>query len=319
MSFEDNKNDLKNNLIKAIDNINDELKEIQKQKYKLELKEQELINSKNEFEIQLSLHVNIPKQPKSMINNNINDTKLVRYYTEFKWDNDVQNSLKNIFKLKKLRKYQKPIINCLLLKHDCFVILPSGGGKSLCYQLPPTLNELYNKGITIVISPLLSLIEDQVYHLNKLNIKCAAIIGSDKENKNNIHIMNEIGGYGINLSNHKKSNNNNNYVKPRYKLIYTTPEKLTKSSKLLNRLERAMKYNYLSRFIIDEAHCISEWGHDFRPNYKHLSILRYVIINPHLFPNVSVLWIKQELFIILENHLKIYQYIALLQQQQIMY
>ncbi|WP_431166152.1 RecQ family ATP-dependent DNA helicase [Tenacibaculum halocynthiae] len=149
---------------------------------------------------------------------------------------------------------QEEIINAVLNYKDTIALLPTGGGKSICFQIPALINE----GVCIVISPLLALIQDQVESLTKRGIKATTIPSGSSQD--------EI----ITLFDNIRFGN--------YKFLYLSPERL--QSKFIQDKIKQLTVNLIA---IDEAHCISEWGHDFRPSYTNISILR------ELHPNINII------------------------------
>lgn len=158
---------------------------------------------------------------------------------------EAKDVLKQVFGFEEYRPLQKDIIHNVLEKKDTLAIMPTGGGKSLCYQLPALIFE----GMTIVVSPLISLMKDQVDQLRAYNIKASYLNSS--------------------LSPEAYSATLRDVQNGELDLLYMAPETLLKSS-VMNQLTQ----QHVSCFTIDEAHCISEWGHDFRPEYRQLATVR---------------------------------------------
>ena len=161
--------------------------------------------------------------------------------------------LKDIFGHEHFRNFQEDVVDCILAKQDVLTILPTGGGKSLCYQLPTFLME----GTTVVISPLIALMQDQIKALNDLNIS-AEMISSATSNDENSFTLQKL-------------------LKGDLKFIYVAPERFT-SNEFVGVLQR-ININY---FVIDEAHCVSAWGHEFRAEYRNLDRLK------RFFPNTAI-------------------------------
>ncbi|EIA07697.1 DNA helicase RecQ [Flavobacterium frigoris] len=155
----------------------------------------------------------------------------------------LHETLKENFGFEKFRINQEQVINAILSGQDTLAIMPTGGGKSICFQLPALLFP----GITIVISPLIALMKDQVDSLKANGIQACYINSSQTDAEQQSHIQNLI----------------NNKVK----LVYVAPESLS-------YLENVFSQITLSLIAIDEAHCISSWGHDFRPAYTNLGYLK---------------------------------------------
>ncbi|KAJ5287392.1 Bloom syndrome protein [Penicillium angulare] len=188
------------------------------------------------------------------------------FWSNHPWSHDVRTVLKDRFRLRGFRSNQLEAIDATLGGKDTFILMPTGGGKSLCYQLPSVVSSGRTKGVTLVVSPLLSLMEDQVFHLKELNIN-ALLVNGDTNKSDRSWILDQL------------ANNGGGDME----LLYITPEMLSKNQTLIKALEKLHGRNRLARLVIDEAHCVSQWGHDFRPDYKELGEVRT------RFPGVPVM------------------------------
>jgi bloom syndrome protein len=184
--------------------------------------------------------------------------KIPQELLKFPWSGDLLRAFKDRFRLEGFRHNQLEAINATLDGKDAFVLMPTGGGKSLCYQLPAVINSGKTRGVTIVVTPLLSLMQDQVDHLTARGIVAKAFSGdTDRREKDDI------------LQSFKLRNPEHHV-----QLLYVTPEMLNKSTAFNNGLMTLWRNKKLARLVIDEAHCVSQWGHDFRPDYKMLGEVR---------------------------------------------
>ena len=192
-------------------------------------------------------------------NNNMNTMASVRTSNK---DTDMLDAANYyIFGNESFRPNQREICEACVANEDVFVLMPTGGGKTLCYALPAVCSE----GVTIVFSPLVSLVQDQVKKLvYEFDIPSVALLGSAGEGETK-SVLREL----------YKEN-------PTIKLLYVTPEKFQASPSLRNAFQSLFEKGKLARFVVDEAHCVSSWGHDFRPDYKKLNELK------KLFPSVPL-------------------------------
>ena len=166
----------------------------------------------------------------------------------------VQDILKHYWGYDSFRPQQLTVINAVIAGKDVLTLLPTGAGKSLCFQIPT----IYSQGICVIISPLIALMQDQVKDLKEKNISAVALGGQLTEEAQNNILTDALQG--------------------KYQFIYCSPEKLAQ-----NNFQDFLKQLPIQLFAIDEAHCISQWGYDFRPSYRKLTILK------KLFPSTPIL------------------------------
>ncbi|KAJ7184098.1 P-loop containing nucleoside triphosphate hydrolase protein [Mycena filopes] len=168
---------------------------------------------------------------------------------------EIKHHLTQTFDLRGFRRNQFEAISAAMAGRDVFVLMPTGGGKSLCYQLPAVCRSGHTKGVTVVVSPLLALMHDQVNGLKAKRIDAVLLTSSTLEEES-------------------KQIRDRFYSSSKPTLLYVTPERLKLSNTLKNMLGHLYRSRELARFVIDEAHCISTWGQDFREAYQELHTLR---------------------------------------------
>ncbi|KZT18931.1 ATP-dependent DNA helicase [Neolentinus lepideus HHB14362 ss-1] len=189
--------------------------------------------------------------------------------TNFEWTHELKARMKKVFGIDNFRLCQRGVCNANMDGRDIVCVMPTGGGKSLTYQLPALLA----RGCTLVISPLISLIQDQIMHLQEAGVEAVMLTGSvsGEETKQIYTRLTSSAG------------TSDGALSREIKLLYVTPEKFSQNKRLQNMLTKVAEAGKLARIVIDEAHCVSQLGHDFRPDYQKLSLLR------QLFPTVPIL------------------------------
>jgi DEAD/DEAH box helicase len=188
---------------------------------------------------------------------------------------DHNAEMKSIFGHNGFREGQKECVEAALSGRDVFCLMPTGGGKSVVYQLPAWCSP----GLSVIFSPLISLIQDQVDALTDIGIR-AVFMSSTQDEAEGRQVFQDLFRYD---ASYRHSEDGSGQMEKRIKMLYITPERFTKSEALKKVLNQLHSQGMLSRFVIDEAHCLSQWGHDFRPDYLALTQIR------GLYPNVPIM------------------------------
>ncbi|GAA5960439.1 hypothetical protein JCM3765_007514 [Sporobolomyces pararoseus] len=200
--------------------------------------------------------------------------------SSFEWSQEAKELARDIWGVKDWRHCQEAAINASMAGRDVVTVMPTGGGKSLIYQIPA----LISNGCTIVITPLISLMTDQVQNLSDRDISAEAIHAATSQQDIKSIMKRMLGDVGAAKGKKKKVElDEEEEDGGEIKLVYVTPERIDKSKTFVSTLQKMYDAGKISRFVIDEAHCITMSGHDYRPAYLSLQKLKV------LFPKVPVL------------------------------
>jgi bloom syndrome protein len=189
----------------------------------------------------------------------------VRNLCDSPYYSEIVRHLRSVFGLTNFRPNQLEAITETLAGRDVFVLMPTGGGKSLCYQLPAVCKTGKTKGVTVVVSPLLALMKDQVHALIEKNV--------------DVFLWNSEASWDDAMRRMRGG--------PKPSLMYITPEKLRESNAAQGILAELYRKKELARFVVDEAHCISTWGQDFRDavsfHLKHRVLVTHALFSTEIW------------------------------------
>ncbi|PHJ21011.1 atp-dependent dna family protein [Cystoisospora suis] len=210
---------------------------------------------------------------------------------EFSWTSTLEDCALHFFGVREFRTNQREVMNAVLAGQDAILIMPTGGGKSLCFQLP-ALTVRGGRRLTLIVSPLVSLMADQVASLRALHLEAFFLTASTSKEENECvrRLLKELEELKPGHST-KKTQSDELQPLPKQRsdaggsalFLYVTPERIAKSKRLMSQLERIHAAGALALLVVDEAHCASQWGHSFRQDYRRLVLLKTQ------FPSVPLL------------------------------
>ncbi|GAA5918772.1 hypothetical protein JCM6882_006807 [Rhodosporidiobolus microsporus] len=200
---------------------------------------------------------------------------------DYPWSQEAKKLAKDGWGVKNWRMAQEGAINATMAGRDVVCVMPTGGGKSLIYQIPALLCP----GTTVVITPLISLMTDQVHNLRSRDVAAEQIHASTPQDEVKSIMKRMLGSAAPAKGKGKKKavKDEDEEVESEIKLVYVTPERIEKAKSFVNTLQKMYDAKLISRFVIDEAHCVSTMGHDYRSSYLALQRLKV------LFPSVPIL------------------------------
>lgn len=251
--------------VKSIDaeiaDVDAQIRELQALKQSLQRDRQEVLQTAQARQTDASNSTTATSAPLAQSSRALAQGAVDFTTSDWPWSGDLLNRAKRTWGINNWRMCQEGVVNAVLEGRDVVCIMPTGGGKSLCYQLPAIMSV----GITLVVSPLISLSTDQCFHLQEAGIPCEFMSSSaSRESANDI--LRRVRNAGLPSQS----------TADELKILFVTPERIAKSKSLLAALQKAYERGRLARIVIDEAHCCSNQGHDFRPDYRKLSILRKI-------------------------------------------
>ncbi|GAA6030023.1 hypothetical protein JCM8097_009219 [Rhodosporidiobolus ruineniae] len=198
---------------------------------------------------------------------------------DFAWSTKAKKLAKEIWDVDQWRMAQEGAINATMAGREVVCVMPTGGGKSLIYQVPALLTP----GTTIVITPLISLMTDQIQNLRARGVAAETIHSGTSQDEVKAIMKRMLGPAAPKGKGKKAVVVNEDEKHSEIKLVYVTPERIEKAKSFVNTLQKMYDANLLARFVVDECHCVSSWGHDLRPSYLALQKLKA------LFPSVPLL------------------------------